>query len=783
MIITFKPTGVPKELKQYSNFVLWKKEKRDGKTTKVPYQLNGQKAKPNDSSTWSAYQDIEKRYFKGGYSGVGFCLSEGTPLGIDLDKCRCPAFADIPIVSPWAMDVIKQIDSYTEVSPSGRGIRIFAYGDKLPEHGRKRGAVEIYESGRYLTVTGHHLSETPTSIMQRPEEILAFHKQYFGTDADKAEIKIVQPGATSSVNVTLEKIFQSRNGDKIKTLYEGNHSDYPSQSEADLALCSHLAFWFNNDASAIDQSFRASGLFRPKWDKKHYANGQTYGQSVVEKAIQSTKETYTAEVHLNEKIGDDAVSRLAALSPIQYDQIRKEEAKKLGVRPTTLDTAVKDVRKGCEGEKLPFTDVEPWPESIEPDKVLTEISNSVRRFIICDANVSHAVSLWCAMTWFVDVVQVAPIALITAPEKRCGKTLLLSFLGKLSRRAIVASSISPAALFRTIEAWTPTLLIDEADAFIKDNEELRGLLNSGHTRDSAYVIRTVGENFTPTKFSTWGAKALAGIGHVADTIMDRSIVFELRRKLHHEEVEKIRYADPALFQDLRAKLARFAADYSDAVRDMRPPLPSGINDRAQDSWEPLLAIAATAGNEWLEIGTNAALKLSGGEVSSQTMGVELLSDIREIFSEKNTDRISTENLIKELCVDDEKVWATYNKGFPIKPRQLASKLKSYGIHSKTIRIGTETAKGYEKAQLNDAFIRYVPDTPNLSVTTSQPNIYNKIDQFLSVTQGVDVTDRNQDKCLIINTCYPVTDRIPQADGHKKNNSILDFTGESVEVLS
>jgi putative DNA primase/helicase len=139
------------------------------------------------------------------------------------------------------------------------------------------------------------------------------------------------------------------------------------------------------------------------------------------------------------------------------------------------------------------------------------------------------------MTWFIDVIQVAPLAVITAPEKRCGKSLLLSLFGQLVARPITASNISPAALFRSIDAWNPTLLIDEADAFMKDNEELRGLLNSGHTRDSAYVIRIVGEKFTPTKFNTWGAKALAGIGHVADTLMDRAVILELRRKLPHEK--------------------------------------------------------------------------------------------------------------------------------------------------------------------------------------------------------------------------------------------------------
>ncbi|MBK8318826.1 MAG: hypothetical protein IPL05_09715 [Betaproteobacteria bacterium] len=164
------------------------------------------------------------------------------------------------------------------------------------------------------------------------------------------------------------------------------------------------------------------------------------------------------------------------------------------------------------------------------------------------------------MTWFMDVVQVAPLAVITAPEKRCGKSQLLFLLGRLVHRPMAASNITSAALFRAVDAWKPTLLVDEADAFMKDNEELRGLLNCGHTRDSAYIIRVVGDDHTPKRFNVWGAKALAGIGHLADTIIDRSIVLELRRKLPHEEVLRLRHAEPGLFDDLSAKLARFAID-------------------------------------------------------------------------------------------------------------------------------------------------------------------------------------------------------------------------------
>ena len=434
------------------------------------------------------------------------------------------------------------------------------------------------------------------------------------------------------------------------------------------------------------------------------------------------------------------IQRLSALSPLEYDQVRREEAKALGVRSAVLDAAVRNARKQGDSDDLPFQVVEPWPEPIDPAQLLSDITAVVRRFIVCEKETAHAVALWVAMTWFIDVVQVAPLAIITAPEKRCGKSLLLSLLGRLSAKAITASSISPAALFRTIDAWCPTLLIDEADAFIKDNEELRGLLNSGHTRDSAYVIRTQGENFTPTKFNTWGAKALAGIGQLSDTLMDRAVILELRRKLPHEEVERIRDAEPDLFDVLRAKLARFAEDYRNRVRKARPLLPESLNDRAQDNWEPLLAIAMTAGSEWLKIGQAAALKLSGGEDESQTTGIELLSDIREIFIDRG--KVSTADLITLLCSDEERPWATFNRGKPITPRQVAKRLREYGIHSHTIRVGVDTAKGYVIDQFKESFSRYLSLSPELSVTTSQVND----------SKELGVTDALSEN-VTRNTCY------------------------------
>lgn len=482
-----------------------------------------------------------------------------------------------------------------------------------------------------------------------------------------------------------------------------------------------------------------------------------------------------------------AVDRLALLPPLQYDKVRKDEAKALGVRPSTLDASIKVARKGNGSDDSPFVEVEPWPKPIDGAVLLSAITSTIRRFIICERETANAAALWIMMCWFIEVILIAPLAVITAPEKRCGKSLLLGLIGNLVPKPLMSSNISPSALYRSIELWQPTLLIDEADACLKDNEELRGLINCGHTRDGAYTLRCVGDDHTPKRFNVWGAKAISGIGHVADTLMDRSIVLELRRKLPHESVDRIRHADPNLFSDLRSMLARFADDNSEPVRLARPELPFSLNDRAQDNWEPLLAIATVAGGDWLNFATAAALKLSGGESPSMGVGAELLADIKEIFDHKKIDHIFTAELIHALISDDEKRWASYNRGYEITPRQVAAKLKEYGVHSKTVRIGTATSKGYDRGQLTEAFARYIPlpisnDTIQLlpieNVTTSQ--IPEQADQFVTnnPSRYPSVTDRTTCSSPPIGTCDVNMDKSPILV-----NEIIDLTGIDFDVIS
>lgn len=469
---------------------------------------------------------------------------------------------------------------------------------------------------------------------------------------------------------------------------------------------------------------------------------------------------------------DETIARLAMLRPLEYDQRRKDEAKRLNVRPATLDAEVRKARgEDEEGGDSAFDDVDPWPDPVDADALLSDMAGTIKRFIICDAEVVAASALWCAATWLVDVASVCPILLINAPEKACGKTQLLTVVGKLVRRPAQASGISSSALFRLVEKYQPTLLVDEIETVLtKESEDLRGLLNAGHTRESAFVWRSVavGDDFEPRRFAVFGFKALAGINadRLAETITSRAVVAQLRRKLPHETAERLRHAEPDLFDTLQSKLARWADDNRGAIRAARPKLPDALGDRDQDNWEPLLAIADLAGQRWATYARTAALKLCGqaGE-AGQSTGAELLADIRDVFEGKKVSRISMADLLAALLDDEEKPWATWRGGKPMTTRNLGTMLGKYGIKSKSIKISYQVSKGFEIEQFKDAFDRYLnnsADTPLGSVT-----------QLLSnAGEGFEVTG---EKKVTVTQNSPVT---PKPAPNKAGNRVTDGKGVS-----
>lgn len=453
------------------------------------------------------------------------------------------------------------------------------------------------------------------------------------------------------------------------------------------------------------------------------------------KIIDATPEAQDAFNELSDKqlsSYEKTVLELAKLKSFEYDQIRKDQAKALGVRNSTLDASVKAAQQTISQEDAPFTDIEPYSEPIEPAQLLDNITATILRFIVLDKYQAQIAALWVSACWFVDVIHAAPIALINAPEKACGKTQLLTVLGKLSPRSVQASGISPSVLFRMIEAYQPALFIDEIETVLKDNDDLRGLINAGHTRDSAYVWRSVakGDDFEAKRFTVWGMKAIAGINAIklAETVTSRSIIFELRRKKSDEKVQRLRQAEPDLFRKLAAKLARFSYDYMTKVNDAQPSLPEALSDRDQDNFEPLLSIAEVAGGHWPNTALKATLKLSNTTLSTQSTANELLADIQKVFKEKEIGKISTADLITALCENEENAWAAYNRGQPLTPRQLARLLKSYNIASKDIRLddGRTGIKGFDIGQFTETFLRYLStplENTHLSATPLQANTH------------------------------------------------------------
>jgi putative DNA primase/helicase len=339
--------------------------------------------------------------------------------------------------------------------------------------------------------------------------------------------------------------------------------------------------------------------------------------------------------------------RLAKLSRIAYDQEREATARAFGIRAATLDAEVSALRRSAANDRggVAVRTVDPWSDPVAGAEALHEALALIRGHVICDAHTAVAATLWCAMTYLVDSTDTLPLAIITAPERRCGKSRLLAAMGRLVQRPLPASNVSPAAIYRSIEKWTPTLLIDEADTFMRDNEELRGVINSGHTRDAAFVLRCVGDDFTPHQFSTWCPKVLSGIGSLPGTIEDRAVMLRLRRKLPSEQVAAFRDAG-ARFEHCAAKLARFAEDHAGSIRSARPALPNLGDDRAAENWYPLIAIAEVAGGDWPRLALEAAQTLTtAGERDTEGIGAMLLVDVRAIFAETAADRISTADLL------------------------------------------------------------------------------------------------------------------------------------------
>ena len=299
-------------------------------------------------------------------------------------------------------------------------------------------------------------------------------------------------------------------------------------------------------------------------------------------------------------------------------------------------------------------------------------------------------------------------------------------------RPVVAANISSPALFRVIEEMRPTLLIDEADTFLQGNDELRGILNSGNSRKTAFVVRVANQftqyNLTAAgsaaatappegepdpapsgatrlvRFSCWCPKVMAAIGRLPETLADRCIVVRMQRKTAGETCERLTNLDAT---PLRRQCARFAQEHRENVAQARPSLPPDLNDRAGDIWEPLLALADLAGGAWPQSARQAAVALSAGAQENSPMA-SLLFAILMQFVHFNVERILSRDLVACLNHLPDRPWAMMRSGNSISEIWLSQQLRPYGIHPRTIRTGERTGRGYFKDEFTEVFRRYIP---------------------------------------------------------------------------
>jgi putative DNA primase/helicase len=286
--------AIPAELKKLPRWVNWQFVERDGKSTKVPVDPNiGHLASSSDPDTWGTYADALARFNNDSVDGIGFQLGDSY-VGIDLDRCRNPKTGEI---ESRATEIIGRLSSYAEISPSGTGVHILTKGT-LPPHGRRKGPVEIYSVGRFFTMTGQHLDGTPTTVEERQSELTELHAQIFGTGISSGTTTGGTVRAVNSLadDEIIDRARNAKNGEKFVRLWSGDYAGYHSPSEGDLALCMMLAFWTGRDAVRVDSLFRLSKLFRPKWDERRSADGRTYGELTVEKAIDGTREVWNQPV-------------------------------------------------------------------------------------------------------------------------------------------------------------------------------------------------------------------------------------------------------------------------------------------------------------------------------------------------------------------------------------------------------------------------------------------------------------------------------------------------------
>jgi hypothetical protein len=427
--------------------------------------------------------------------------------------------------------------------------------------------------------------------------------------------------------------------------------------------------------------------------------------------------------------GNPDVERLAALPPLEYDKLRKSEAKRLGVRVDTIDAEVAKARKQNEAGHLrqeapqwaPAPQV--WDQQVKGAELLAELAAAIQRFVMLDQTDALIVGLWILFTWlFEHIAETNPYLRIVSPTPECGKSTLLKVIKSLARGGCLFPRLPQAHSTRTMERERRSLLLDEADAFLHENEIMRNVLDAASDPDTANLSMSVksGDDWIRAEFNVFVPIAIASIGMLRKmgTVESRSIHIHLKRATRAElkQLSKGRRREmKAVLAPLATKCARWAADNAEALKGARPEFPDRMSGRDMDKWEPLIAIADAIGGDYAKLARAAAAGATkDGHHAGDSLSELLLADLKALFDTSKAKALASADICKTLIELEDRPWGEMGKTRkPLTQRGLAALLRGFGVTSGTVQLDDKsTAKGYKRNDLEDSFSRYLHTSPD-----------------------------------------------------------------------
>lgn len=697
------------DLSSMQRWVAWRTEPRsleDPKPTKIPYSIGG-RAKSDTPATWLTREhatSLAVSRFAGCTvpHGVGIMLGEGPGgmlAGIDLDTCIDPATGEM---KPWAREIVHRFRTYTEVSPSGAGAKLFfeitpEIADEIrkimrTKHGRawkQSGdaehppAIELHISNRYFTVTQQTLNGCPAELRRVPLDDLRWLVEVAGPAIN---------GAAAGK----------------KTSEKGNGNDR-SRSAAALRIGAQL----RRDGKTFDQMVEAMAAdpTTADWVRE---KGQAAGQRELHRIWDKSAPD------LDDDAFEAEIARLACLRPRQYERARGDAANELGLRAPVLDRLVARARgdtddtKG-QGRALHLPTPEPWPEPVNGARLLTSLARFFGRHAVLPPGASTALSLWSVHTHCFEVFAFTPRLQIKAATKNAGKSTVIALLKGVVAKALEVESVSQAFVYRGIELARPTVLMDEADTYLRDDVDLRAMVNAG-VKAGGQAGRCVGEDQEPRMFSCHAPVAMAGIGNLHGAIESRAIKMLMKRRTRGETMRPMDDRTFALAAGLLHKAARWARDHAAELHKARPDMGRLLN-RDADRWRALYAIADAAGGNWPERARAAQAALAGADTDdSDSLGEQVLSDISEIFKDwivqhpaDTRHEIASAEIVRLLIAMEGRPWADLpgRRPGPLTPAKLARLLAPFKVYP--AGTGPERARvnGYSFLAFADAFARHL----------------------------------------------------------------------------